>query len=130
MTQSNGPTGSPPPPPPPSGRRAAFRKRMRGTWRALAHYLNFTLLGPLIIYLIKKGQNAFLDTEAKEALNFSADVPDWTRHYLRGALRSDTVFLLPFVAGQPGDFYHPDCFRDSGRKNWPGRGRHINIRLI
>ena len=38
---------------------------------ALAHYLNFTLIGPLVIYLIKKGQNAYLETESKEALNFS-----------------------------------------------------------
>jgi hypothetical protein len=41
------------------------------TLAMLAHVLNFVLLGPLIIYLAKKGQNAFLDGEAREALNFS-----------------------------------------------------------
>jgi len=71
MTQSNGPTGSPPPPTPPPSGGAPLSEADARNMAALAHYLNFTLLGPLIIYLLKKGQNPFLDTEAKEALNFS-----------------------------------------------------------
>lgn len=73
MTQPNQPSGNPPPsqppsPVPPTGTISAEDAR---TLAMLAHILNFTLLGPLIIYFLKKGQDAFLDGEAKEALNFS-----------------------------------------------------------
>ncbi len=37
----------------------------------LAHVLNFTLIGPLVIYLVKKGADPFLDEQAKESLNFA-----------------------------------------------------------
>src|SRR5438067_1073325 len=64
--------GSPPPQPVPyeTPVGATIDQDSR-TLAMVAHILNFTLLGPLIVYLVKKGQNAFLDTEAKEALNFS-----------------------------------------------------------
>jgi len=32
------------------------------------------IIGPLVVYLIKKGQNAFAETEAKESLNFQITV--------------------------------------------------------
>jgi hypothetical protein len=35
------------------------------------HYLNVIWLVPLILYLTKKGKNAFFDKEAKEALNWA-----------------------------------------------------------
>jgi uncharacterized Tic20 family protein len=34
------------------------------------HYLNVIWLVPLILYLMKKGKNAFFDKEAKEVLNW------------------------------------------------------------
>lgn len=34
------------------------------------HYLNVIWLVPLILFLMKKGKNAFFDKEAKEALNW------------------------------------------------------------
>ncbi len=37
----------------------------------LAHILNFIFFVPLILYFVKKGQNAFLDSQAKEASNFA-----------------------------------------------------------
>ena len=47
-------------------------------WAAAAHLSMLVglvgipgLLGPLILWLIKKGENAFFDAQAKEALNFS-----------------------------------------------------------
>jgi uncharacterized protein len=35
------------------------------------HYLNVIWLVPLILYLMKKGKNAFFDKECKEALNWA-----------------------------------------------------------
>ena len=41
------------------------------TLSLLAHLLNITLLGPLLIYLLKKDSHAFVADQSREALNFS-----------------------------------------------------------
>lgn len=45
-------------------------------WAMLAHLLGlFTcFIGPLIIWLVKKEENAFIDNQGKEALNFQITV--------------------------------------------------------
>jgi uncharacterized Tic20 family protein len=75
MTQSNNPQNPAPPPPPPAGPppvppKAGGVEEVR-TLAMLAHVLNFTFIGPLIIYLVKKGADPFLDDQAKESLNFA-----------------------------------------------------------
>jgi len=46
------------------------------TWAMLAHLsiLVFIIFGPLIIWLVKKEGSAFIDDQAKEALNFQLAV--------------------------------------------------------
>ena len=41
------------------------------TMAMLAHILDFTVLGPLIIYLVKKDSHPFVADQSREALNFS-----------------------------------------------------------
>lgn len=70
MSQSPDPT-QPPPPPPASPTPGVVTVEEAKNLAMFSHIFNFILLVPLIIYLLKKGQNAFLDGEAREALNFS-----------------------------------------------------------
>ena len=63
------------------------------------HYLNVIWLVPLILYLMKKGKNAFFDKEAKEALNwvitcFLASVAVG----IAGAILAHIVGILALVA--------------------------------
>jgi len=67
MTDPNGPPAQTPPPGVPSPTSPQDAKNIA----MIAHILNFTLIGPLIIYLMKKGSDAFLDDQSKEALNFA-----------------------------------------------------------
>jgi uncharacterized Tic20 family protein len=78
-----GATPPPPPPPPPPvgyetppGTIMEMNKDAR-TWAMVAHLSALvgllgvpTLLGPLVVWLIKKDQMAFVDDQGKEALNF------------------------------------------------------------
>lgn len=41
------------------------------TMSMLAHILDFTVLGPLIIYFVKKDSGPFVADQSREALNFS-----------------------------------------------------------
>src|ERR1700722_16649310 len=61
----------PPSPTPPPGMPGPISPQDAKNMAALGHFLNFTLLGPLIIYLMKKGSDAFLDVQVKESLNFA-----------------------------------------------------------
>lgn len=60
------------PPPPPSGTVSQDDKNLG----LLCHLLGFftSFLGPLIIWLIKKDQSAFVNDQGKEALNFQITV--------------------------------------------------------
>ena len=76
-----------------------------GSPSMLAHILNFTLLGPLIIYLVKKDEHPFTADQSKEALNFSlvcliAHVILGFFHILCiGALLSMGLFVVQIVLG-------------------------------
>ena len=55
-------------------------------WGMLCHLSTFAgylvpfgnILGPLVIWLIKKDQYAFVDDQGKEALNFQISITIWT----------------------------------------------------
>ena len=66
----------PPPPPPPTGAPGASDER---TWAMLAHLAALTgyvtggvgaVVGPLVVWLIKKDQMPLVDVHGKRALNF------------------------------------------------------------
>src|SRR5438094_10519731 len=71
---SNPPPDVPPPPPtaPMEAGLPAEIKQEDKTMAMLCHLLGIltAFLGPLIIWLIKKDQSAFVDDQGKEALNF------------------------------------------------------------
>lgn len=70
-TDAPSPPAEPPPPPPPEGPTSDDK-----TMALLAHLLAIPagIFGPLIIWLIKKDQSAFVNDQGKEALNFQLTV--------------------------------------------------------
>ncbi len=68
------PTGTPPPPPggaPLAGDLPAAPTKDERTMAMLAHLLGLlSVIGPLIIWLIKKDESRFVDDQGKESLNF------------------------------------------------------------
>ena len=60
-------------------------------WALLAHlsYFVFAVFGPLIIWLVKREESAFVENQAKEALNFQLSV------LIVGLVCGATVCLLP-----------------------------------
>ena len=76
MSEIQNPT--PTPVPPPGGALDAETKN----WGMAAHLAALAgfvipfgnIIGPLVVYLMKKGQNAFVEGEAKEALNFQITI--------------------------------------------------------
>jgi uncharacterized protein len=79
------------PPPPPTGTPSADAKQ----WAMFAHLAGLagyvipfgSILGPLIIWQIKKNEFAFVDDQGKEALNFQITV----------AIAAVVCFVLMFV---------------------------------
>ena len=75
---SENPTPVPTPPPAPGG---ALDPETRN-WGMAAHLAALAgfvipfgnIIGPLVVFLMKKGQNAFIEGEAKESLNFQITV--------------------------------------------------------
>jgi uncharacterized Tic20 family protein len=73
------------------------------TWGMLAHLSSLiamalggmTFLGPLIVWLVKKDQSAFVDDQGKEALNFQIAVMIVT---LICAVTIVGLFFVPLVA--------------------------------
>ena len=67
--------GAPPPPPPPGAEPAGPSKDERNM-ALLSHLLGIVLglIGPLIIWLIKKDESPFVDDQGKEAMNFQITV--------------------------------------------------------
>jgi uncharacterized protein len=55
-----------------------FDNKEARTWAILCHvsalFAITCIIGPLIIWLIKKGESKFLDAHAKEALNFQISI--------------------------------------------------------
>ena len=79
MTDLNKPTPSETTPQPAPDPKEDLR------WAAAAHLSMLVglvgipgLLGPLILWLLKKGESEFFDAQAKEALNFSLSVTIYT----------------------------------------------------
>lgn len=76
MSEIQNPT--PAPVPPPGGALDAETKN----WGMAAHLAALAgfvvpfgnIIGPLVVYLMKKGQNTFIEGEAKESLNFQITV--------------------------------------------------------
>jgi len=69
----------PPAPVPPSGGAPDAETKNWGMAAHLAALAGFVIpfgniIGPLVVYLMKKGQNAFIEGEAKESLNFQITV--------------------------------------------------------
>jgi uncharacterized protein len=72
------------------------------TWGMLAHLSSLiamalggmTFLGPLIVWLVKKDQSAFVDDQGKEALNFQIAVMIVT---LICAVTFVGLLLVPFI---------------------------------
>jgi len=73
-SQAPGTPGSPPPPPDPQNERM---------WAALSHLAGLAayvgipfghIVGPLIVWLLKKDELPFVDDQGKEALNFQISV--------------------------------------------------------
>jgi hypothetical protein len=61
-----------PPPPPPQPAAQPSSGQNPNNMAGLAHALQFTgILGPLIVWLIGKDQDPFVDSEGKKAVNFS-----------------------------------------------------------
>jgi len=76
--EPQGPTAGPPPSEPPGQSDREPNKDAR-TWAMFAHLAGFggivvpvigSVLGPLIIWLLKKDQYPFVEEQGKEALNF------------------------------------------------------------
>ncbi|MFT6803447.1 MAG: putative Tic20 family protein [Nitriliruptoraceae bacterium] len=73
-----GPTPPPPPPPPPAPIAQAASDSTRRNWGALAHASSIVsvflgglaVLGPLVVWLVKKDDDAWVGEHAVEALNF------------------------------------------------------------
>ena len=113
------PFNSPPPPPPPAGHPQpvpyahgpspyGYPGPYQGpppdgdarTMALLAHLLGIftSVLGPLIIWLIKKDQQPFVDDQGKEALNFQITaLIGWVAAVLLSCLSFGILFFLPFV---------------------------------
>lgn len=64
--------GNYPPPPPGAGQPVPLAPQDERQWAGLAHLLGgiFSFLAPLIIWLVFKDRSAYVDAEAKKALNF------------------------------------------------------------
>lgn len=69
------PAGATPPPvgnvPPPGGPVPESGSQDARNLAMLAHILNVIFLVPLLVYLLKKDSDPFLNDQSKEALNFS-----------------------------------------------------------
>lgn len=78
-------------------------------WAMLAHLLGLVpiplvgILGPLGIMLIKKGESAFVETHAREAMSFqitvliAAIISAWLCFFLIGFLFLAIVFIANFI---------------------------------
>ena len=77
---------------PPAGKDASMPTSDDRLWATLAHLsiLVLSIIGPLIIWLIKKEESRFIDDQAKEALNFQISV-------LIVSLISTVTCVGPFV---------------------------------
>ncbi len=66
-------------------------------WSVLAHLAIFVLgvIGPLIIWLIKKEESQFIEIEAKEALNFQISI--FIYFLISGILTLVIIGLLGFI---------------------------------
>lgn len=86
----------PPPVPPPAGHPDAAPATPptsdEKTMALLAHILGIVtgFLGPLVIWLIKKNESAYVDHHGKEALNFQLTV-------LIAAVVFNVILCIPFV---------------------------------
>lgn len=87
------PLVTPPPATPPAGRQLSDKDaRMFGMWAHLAAFSGFVipfghLLGPLLVWLIKREEHPFVDDQGREALNFQLSM---SLYYVIG-------FVLLFV---------------------------------
>ena len=93
------------------------------TFGMLAHLLGLftSFLGPLIIWLVKKGEHPFIDDQAKEALNFqltlliayAAALPISLVTCGYGALLYPALFVLQIILGVIGTVKSNggECFR-------------------
>lgn len=76
MTMEQEPTGAAPPPPPPTGGMSEKDERMWGMLCHLTALLGFVgvpfgnIVGPLVVWLVKRNESGFVDDQGKEALNF------------------------------------------------------------
>jgi uncharacterized protein len=74
MTDNNDPNVLPPNPPPPK----PFSQNDERMWAMLAHLSSLAglviplgnIVGPLIIWQVKKNESSFIDDQGKESLNF------------------------------------------------------------
>lgn len=73
------PGAAPPPPPPETGAGSAPLTKDDTTWATIAHLAGFVgfvgvplgnLLGPLVVWLVKRNESGFVDEAGKEAVNF------------------------------------------------------------
>ena len=83
---------SPTPPPSLPGPAATQDEKTLGIVMHVLCLVGFPILGPLIIWLMKKDQSAYLDVQGRELLNFQIS-------YLIYALVS--LFLCLFLIGIP-----------------------------
>ena len=82
----------------------------------LAHLLNVTLLGPLIVYLVKKDEHPFIADQSREALNFSLSclivhvICGVTAAFCVPALISMALIVTQIVFGIIGGLKARDAF--------------------
>jgi uncharacterized Tic20 family protein len=84
MTEGNAPPTTPPPSGPVdyAGAAAIEENKDARTWGMLCHLSGFAgfiipfgmIIGPLVVWLIKKNEHPFVDDQGKEALNFAITV--------------------------------------------------------
>ena len=90
------------PPPPPAGDTAAAQGQDERTMGMLCHLLGFgfiaagigNILGPLILWLIKKDQYPLVNSEGKESLNFQISI---TIYWIVAAILSFALIGIPLL---------------------------------
>ncbi|WP_454051554.1 DUF4870 domain-containing protein [Cellulomonas sp. Marseille-Q8402] len=92
-------------PQPPAAAQPPLRPDEERTWSLLAHLggILFSVIAPLVIWLVFKGRGPFLDHHAKEALNFQITVLiAYVAAWILTTVTFGLLFFLPFVVGIVG----------------------------
>lgn len=102
MNQDAGGTNPTPPPPLTPAGKPELPMEEAKMWAMFCHLaaLIFHILGPIIVWLIKKDESSFVDAHGKEAVNFQLTMLIWMMVAFGLTLATcGLLFPLPMIVG-------------------------------